>query len=114
MKLPTSGTLLGDTSNMIDPHKIGQVMWAQDKNGHMVPLDLHGRITESDAWALSKIFRNLREFRKVIPALEEVRSTLWCGPKLVKPYLIMSMEGRSEARNMMADGSWDEFWSSIE
>lgn len=114
MKLPTSGAILGDTSEMVDPHKIGRVMWARDPYGRMIPLDLHGRITESDAVAIDKIFHRLKTFRKVVPALEIVRSTLWCGFKIVKPYIVLSMEGRSEARHMISDGSWEEFWNSID
>ena len=114
MRLPSRGAILGDTSDMVNPHKIGQVMWARDRFENMVPLDLHERVAESDSKALNKIFYTLSEFRKVAPALEIVRSTLWCGFSIVKPYLIMSMEGRSEARYMISNGSWEEFWHSID
>lgn len=114
MKLPSSGTLLGDTSNMRDPHKFGSVMWARTNKRYMVPLDLHGRLSESDEMSLDIVFIRLRTFRKVIPALEAIRSRMWLRLDLIKPYLISTMEGRSEARSMMADGSWEYFWSSLE
>lgn len=114
MRLPARGSILGDTSDMVNPHKIGQVMWARDQFDNMAPLDLHGRITQTDSEALNKIFYALQGFRKVVPALEIVRSTLWCGFKIVKPYIVLSMEGRSEARHMISDGSWEEFWNSID
>lgn len=110
VNLPSSGTLLGDPSNMVDPHKIGAVLWARDR-GLMVPLDLHGRIQESDARAVDHVFYRLQTFRKVVPALEVVQKTLWIDKKLVWPYLRLSMEGRSEARSLKMSGDWDEFWN---
>lgn len=113
MKLPSSGTMRGDTRNMVDPHKIGQVMWARDGHGEMVPLDLHGRISESDAKIVGQVFNSLMTFRKVTPALSLILNAEWTDFKPIRPYLILSMEGRSEARSMKTDGSWEEFWSAM-
>lgn len=112
--LPSSGTLLGSTATAKDPHKIGRVLWARDSNGLQAPLDLHNRVPVSDLYALNRIFHRLIEFRKLTPALEVVRDQEWCQWTLVKPYIIASVEGRSEARTMMMEGTWESFWQSID
>lgn len=113
MKLPSKGALCGDTRYMVNPRKVGQVMWARDDHGEMVPLDLHSRISESDAKILNRIFNALTTFRKVTPALSLIVNAEWTDFKTIRPYLILSMEGRSEARSMKTDGSWEEFWSAM-
>lgn len=110
VNLPSSGTLLGDPSNMVDPHKIGKVLWAMDR-GLLVPLDLHGRIQESDAVVIDRIYHHLRDYRKIIPVLELIQQTTWIDKKTIWPYLRWSMEGRSDARELKRIGEWGEFWN---
>lgn len=96
---------------MIDPHKIGSVMWARSPNDLQVPLDLHGRISLDDETNLNSVFDVLMSTRKVVPALELIRERTWVNMGIIRPYLILSMEGRSEARQMKAENLWDDFWS---
>lgn len=112
MRLPSSGTLFGDTSTMVDPHKFGSVMWARTPNDLLSPLDLHGKIPVSDEQNLDIIGDLLKHTRKVTPSLEVVQEKQWIRMDIIKPYLIASMEGRSEARQMRVDDQWEAFWSS--
>ena len=113
MYLPSSGTILGDMSRAVEPHKLGNVMWTRTALGCMVPYDLHYRIPVEDERALDKIYFRLKTFRKVTPALEVVKAHMWSEIKIIKPYLIETMKSRSEARSMMIIGDWDWFWSSL-
>lgn len=79
----------------------------------MVPLDLQTRLTNSDKETIDRVYHQLMAYRKVRPALELVAQADWVDMGIIKPYLMASMEGRSESRKLMVDESWNEFWSSI-
>jgi hypothetical protein len=113
VKLPTKGALFGDTGSMIDPHKIGSVMWARARNNCMAPLDLHSSVTDQDLYNLQAVFEQLSMYRKVSPAIMVIRDRTWYRMDLCKPYLIASMEGRSESRILKANDDWDAIWSVI-
>lgn len=99
-------------NNFVDPHKIGGVMWSSHM-GLMIPHELHERVTDNDARNLHTVFGELMLFRKVEPALMSIRNLTWDNIALVKPYLQLSIRGRSGARKMIAEGDWDPFWSSL-
>lgn len=113
MKLPTKGCFSNNTSQMWDPHKLGAVLWARIPSGEVVPVDLHGRISTEDAQTLNQIYGRLRAFRKVRPALEILVKRRLQDTATIKPYLLATMEIRSEAREMMACGDWEAIWSIL-
>jgi hypothetical protein len=113
LKLPSKGFLEADASHMVDPAKMGRVMWARTPSGEMAPLDLHGQISVQDLRNLNRIYDRLRMYRKVSPALEAIRNAQWDSVPIIKPYLLASTENRSEAREMKAIGEWEPFWNSI-
>ena len=113
MKLPSKGTLFGNTGEMKDPHKIGQVMWSRASNGCMAPLDLHNTVTNQDLHNLEAVFERLMMYRKIGPAIQVIREREWYRMDICKPYLIMSMEGRTEARVLKSNGDWEPLWSVI-
>ena len=112
-RLPIKGYLTGDAAHMVDPAKFGRAMWARAPSGEMAPLDLHGRVSASDLRGLNRVHDRLRFYRGVHPALEVVRGHQWDSMPVIKPYLIASMENRSEARDMKSLGDWDAFWQSV-
>lgn len=112
MDLPSKGFVHGG-SDMIDPHKLGQVMWSRNEHGTMGPHDLGGTLSARDARNLNRIFEALMAFRKVRPALLEIKVSTWDNLPAIKPYLIASTEGRAEAREMKAADDWDAFWSVV-
>ena len=112
MDLPTKGFTV-DGSNMVDPHKIGKVMWSRTAYGSMAPLDLHGSLSVHDMDGLNKVFEAMRLYRKITPALMSVRSWQWDNMKEIKPYLLATMEDRAEARELKRTDDWDAFWSVV-
>ncbi|AAX84914.1 hypothetical protein [Xanthomonas phage Xp15] len=113
LNLPSSGALIGDTSSMVDPHKLGKVMWSRSMEGDMAPLDLHNQLEREDLMALNHVYEMLRAYRKIRPALQIVVRRKWSRMDLIKPYLIATMEGRSEAREMIASDDWHQFWANL-
>lgn len=111
--LGTKGFVHGDGSMMIDPHKVGRVMWAMTHHGMMAPFDLHGTLSMNDLENLHVIFKRLMAFRKVNPALEYIRGARWDNMPAIMPYLVASVEGRSESRAMMSLDEWEPFWHSL-
>lgn len=100
-------------SEMVDPHKIGTVMWALTEDRYMVPIELHDKITVSDKDSLDRVYSQLMAFRKVEPALQVIAKRDWVSMAIIKPYLINSIGTRTGARALKVDGSWDEFWSAV-
>lgn len=98
---------------MDDPHKIGNLMWARTESGLMIPYDLHERVSDRDASNLNRVYESLRAYRKIVPTLYLIRELQWANLELIKPYLIESMKGRSEARSMRTTGDWERYWSSL-
>lgn len=113
MRLPSKGFVSGNAAEMIDPAKFGRVLWARTPSGEMAPLDLHGSLSSADLRSLNRISDRLRMYRKVAPILEVISKARWDSMPIIKPYLIASIENRSEAREMKASGDWDAFWSVI-
>lgn len=113
MFLPSSGTILGDMSKAIDPHKIGNVMWTRTDMGCLIPYDLHHRLSIEDERGLDMVGGKLLAFRKVTPILEAIKSHPWHAIDIIKPYLIESTKGRAQSREMIAQGEWDEFWNFV-
>jgi hypothetical protein len=112
--MPSRGYTDGDASCMIDPHRIGRVMWAQTVNGYQVPLDLHNKVTLSDEQGLDRVLKNLLATRKVRGALDIVYDYTWDQMEILKPYLMESMVIRAEARDMIANGDWEKFWNTAD
>lgn len=110
MYLPPKGYLTGNASNLKDPHRLGAVLWSLSPEGCQVPLDLHHKLTINDEQGLHKVFEKLMRTRKARPALHVVYEHDWDDIEAVKPYLILSIHNRAEARDMIATGEWDEFW----
>lgn len=110
MWMNSRGALSGDTSCMVDPHKIGRILWSRTKHGYLVPVDLHNKIHIEDEHVCDKICTLLLQTRQVRAALNAVYDHDWIGFRPIKPYLRMSMDGRMEARSMIASGEWDQFW----
>jgi hypothetical protein len=96
---------------MINPHKIGRVLWAESPRGYLVPLDLHNRLIEDDEKALDKLCKLLLMTRKLHSALDLIRTFEWADMEAIKPWLIASIESRTDARSMQANGEWAEFWN---
>lgn len=113
LHLPGKGCFSKDTSNMWDPHKVGNVLWARIPSGEMVPVDLHGRISSEDAEILNQVYGRLRMFRKIRPALEVLKKRRLENPDFIKPYLMETMVIRAEAREMIATGDWEAIWSYL-
>lgn len=111
MYIPARGYLLGDASAMLNPHKIGRVMWSQTSRGHQVPLELHNMLPEEDEEALDRILKILLATKQVRGALDVVYAHGWHRMDLIKPWLMASMETRGQARMMQASGEWAEFWN---
>ncbi len=99
---------------MIDPKKLGRVMWSRNEHGTMSPHDLNGTLSERDAENLSKVFESLLAYRKIGPAVHTIRSRRWDNMVAIKPYLMDTMIPRSEARDLIRSGDWDPLWSSID
>jgi hypothetical protein len=112
MELPTKG-FIGDGSNMVDPHKVGKVMWARTAYGSMAPLDLHGTLSVNDMDGLNKVFEALRLYRKVGPAIKVLRDHRWDNMIAIKPYLLATMGERAEARELKRTDDWDTLWFAI-
>lgn len=113
LNLPTRGCFTADISNMWDPHKIGNVMWSRIPSGEMVPVDLHGRISQEDIITVHQVYGRLMAYRKVRPALEVLKQRPLEDGESIKPYMIASMETRSEARELMATDDWMAIWSYL-
>lgn len=113
MLLPTKGFIRGDGIEMVDPIKLGRVLWARAPSGEMVPFDLVGHLSDNDLRNLNHVHERLRTYRKIEPILEVVVKHNWDGMERIKPYLMATLEGRSGARAMKMSDDWDAFWSVI-
>lgn len=111
MHIPSRGFIVGDAASLINPHKIGRVMWSQSPKGFQVPLDLHNQLSEDDEEALDRVLKILLATRQVRGAMDLVYAHGWDRMDLIKPWLMASMETRAQARAMQASGEWREFWN---
>lgn len=79
----------------------------------MVPDDLHGRVSFHDEMNLSRVYEAARSYRKIGPVLRTIVTCSWEDIKTVKPYLMRTLEARSDARQMKASDDWEAFWSGL-
>lgn len=79
----------------------------------MVPDDLHGRVSFQDEMNLTKIFEAARSFRRIGPILRSIVTLQWDDIRAIKPYLMKTLETRSDARQMKASDDWVAFWSGL-
>lgn len=113
LELPSSGALHGDTSTMVDPHKIGNVMWSLDMSHRMAPLDLHGQLTNEDLESMHRLFKILMSTRKISWAIEFLVKVQWSNKSIILPYLEASLRSRSGARDMISRDEWWQFWNAL-
>ncbi len=96
--------------NVIEPRRMGRVLWAKDSSGRLLPVDLLNKLPDSDADLVAAFGLTLIMRRGVSEVLSVHANDSYEFPRLIAPYLAASMDHRSEAKIWMADGRWAKFW----
>lgn len=93
--------------------RLGNVMWDMTEWHTMCPAELIGKLSLEDYNALNKVYEALTMYRRMPPVLSVIVKAKWDRMDLIKPYLIDTLLPRSGARQMIASGDWESFWSVL-